>query len=175
LEEKVGGTEVSVGNIGNERTTDVSPEKTETKENKEHVYERRNVDDSEQIHDRTNRKKVYRRDLRRIESGVTDVRNPQKRAKRVESNSRSQIRQSISSDTKVQTKRSRIIRSYSLKKRLYDKKRHKTRFSSYKNDRRGIIVSKVQTQGENVQIFGDANREQFEPIHISYDGISRQV
>jgi hypothetical protein len=39
LEEKVGSTKVDVRNIGNGRTTDVSPEKTETKENKEHVYE----------------------------------------------------------------------------------------------------------------------------------------
>jgi hypothetical protein len=170
LEEEAGGTEVSVGNIGNGRTTDVSPEKTETKENKEHVYERRDVDDSGQIRGRANGRRVRRRDSRRIEGGVTGVRNPQKRARRVESDSRSQIRQSISGDTKVQTRRSRIIRSYSPKRRLYDKRRHKTRLSSHKNDRRGIIVSRVQAQGENVQIFGDADGEQFEPVHIPYDG-----
>jgi hypothetical protein len=46
LEEKAGSTKVNVGNIGNRRTIDVSPEKTETKENKKHVYERRDVDNS---------------------------------------------------------------------------------------------------------------------------------
>jgi hypothetical protein len=39
LEEETGGTKVSVGNIGNGHTINVSLEKTETKENKEHVYE----------------------------------------------------------------------------------------------------------------------------------------
>jgi hypothetical protein len=106
LEEKAGGTEVSVRNIGNGRTTNVSPKKTETKENKEHVYERRDVDDSGQIRGRANRKKVCRRDSRQIESGVTGVCNPQKKARRVESDNRSQIRQLILGDTKVQTRRS---------------------------------------------------------------------
>jgi hypothetical protein len=61
LEEKAGGIKVSVGNIENGRTTNVSPEKIETKENKEHVYEQRNVDDSGQIHGRTNGKMVCRK------------------------------------------------------------------------------------------------------------------
>jgi hypothetical protein len=64
LEEKASGTEVSVGNIGNERTTDVSPEKTKIKENKEYVYERRDVNDSGQIRGRANGKRVCRRDSR---------------------------------------------------------------------------------------------------------------
>jgi outer membrane biosynthesis protein TonB len=92
LEEEAGGTEVSVGNIGNGRTTDVSPKKTKTKENKEYIYERRDIDDSGQIHGRANGRKVCRRDLRRIEGGVTSICNSQKRARRVESDNRSQLR-----------------------------------------------------------------------------------
>jgi hypothetical protein len=75
LKEKTSGTKINVENIGNGHTTDVSLEKTETKENKEHVYERRDVDDSKQIHGKTNGKKICRRDLRRIKNGVTSVCN----------------------------------------------------------------------------------------------------
>jgi hypothetical protein len=68
----------------------------------------------------------------------------------VESDSRSQIHQLISSNTKVQIKKFRIIKSNSLKKRLYDKKKYKTQLSSHKNNKKGIIVSKVQAQEKNI-------------------------
>jgi hypothetical protein len=64
-----------VRNIENRRTTNVLLEKTETKENKEHVYEQRNIDDSRQIRGRTNGKKICRKDLKQIESGVTSICN----------------------------------------------------------------------------------------------------
>jgi aspartate-semialdehyde dehydrogenase len=86
----------------------------------------------------------------------------------VESDSRSQI--CLSSDIKVQTKKFRIIKSNNPKKKLYDKKKHKTQLSLHKNNRKGIIVSRVQAQKENIQIFGDANGKQFEPVHTPYDG-----
>jgi hypothetical protein len=76
LEEETSSTEVNVRNIGNGRTTNVSLEKTEIKKNKKHVYERKDIDDSGQIRSRANRRKVHRKDSRRIEGGVTGVCNP---------------------------------------------------------------------------------------------------